>query len=289
MDKVFRVAVFPGQGNLGNVYKTFPRFFRRRRRETDIIKKSQLITYDISYMLFKELGVKFDAYAGHSVGEYAALTAAGIIPSYDVGFEIVKKRQELMNTVSVGEKPLMLLRRISEEDLSQFFADTNGDLSIALFNSPRWFVVGGTAEALDKHSKNIPGKVKIRLDVAGPFHTPHYEAIAEKKFKPFLERRLEQCDVPYSPPSYSNFDAKPHTTETLVDHLAKQIYSPVRWYQTVQNIYESARYLGQKVQFIEIGPGKSLTDMIKDTLGKDVDVVTVSDEVALDKAKGELT
>ena len=288
-EKPYRVAVFPGQGNLGDVQKSFPRFLRKGRKETDIINKSQIITFDISYMLFKELGMTFDSYAGHSVGEYAALAASGIIPSYEAGFEIVKKRQELMNKVSVGEKPLVVLRRITEEDVREFFGTTNGELSLALCNSPRWFVIGGAEDAIEKYWKDLPGKIKVRLDVAGPFHTFHYERVAEEQFRPFLEEMLSDCDVPFSPTCYSNYDAKRHSGETLVDHLVKQMYNPVLWYQTIERINASAEFLGQRVQYIEIGPGKSLTDMIKDTLGKDADVVAINNEVALSEGKKALS
>lgn len=286
MERVIKVGTFVGQGTLGREsefsakHPSVTALFEALKISKPTLALPQLSTYRASTLLAAHLGVKFDVVLGHSVGEYAALTAAGIIPSSDIGSRIISIRQDMMDTVNVGRKPAAKVSPLPESAKSpdeflqsvEEFAEHNEGVSIGLYNSPTWLVLVGSDEALDNALKqdNLPFKAR-RLPLRGPFHSElHYREVAETRFRPALMKEIEGWRPigPEIPAIYSNVSGRKYTSkEDLLENLVYQIYKPVHFYQAIKRIYKSARDIGMQVDFFEIGPGeKFLTALINETL-----------------------
>jgi malonyl CoA-acyl carrier protein transacylase len=110
MERVIKVGTFVGQGTLGKEsefkakHPSVAALFEALKISRPTIALPQISAYRASTLLAAHLGVNFDVVLGHSVGEYSALTAAGIIPSSDIGSRIISTRQDLMDTINVGKK-----------------------------------------------------------------------------------------------------------------------------------------------------------------------------------------
>ncbi len=142
---------------------------------------------------------------------------------------------------------------------------------MALLNAPGNYVVGGHPEMIKRYWDSIPGK-KTKLSVSGPFHTSLYGGIAEE-FRAYLKQfdfGNPEVDV------FSNYRARPHNRETLIDNLVHQLWNPVQWELTIERMPSDI--------FFEIGPGQSLNKMIK-RIKPDAETFTVSDVESLAKAK----
>ncbi len=268
-------AVFPGQGNQSigmgkDFYDGFPRAkamydfasdktsidikgisFEGPKEVQDNILNCQLITFVNSCVMFELLGREFDHLAGHSIGEYTALYSAEVF-SFERGLEIVKKRGELMRTVSFGGSCMVAVIGEERETIEDFCRETEGALAIALYNSPGNYVIAGTPENIDGYFDKIPGK-KIKLNVTGPSHTKHCRTISEE-YREFLK------GFAFNEPRgivYSNYSVGIYTKDNIIDNLVNQLWHPVLWEQIVRNIPCNT--------FVEIGPGKSLKRMIERT------------------------
>ncbi|MBI5148121.1 ACP S-malonyltransferase [Candidatus Pacearchaeota archaeon] len=264
-------GVFPGQGNqFVGMGKDFYYKFDKAKEMYDIssektsidIKKIsfegpeelqndvlnlQLITFVNSCAILGVLNKKFDYLAGHSIGEYSALYAAGVF-SFEKGLEIVKRRGELMKRISFDDSCLIAILGESKENIEDFCKKTG--LEIALYNNPRNYVIGGLPEEIKKHYVKIPGK-KIKLDVRGPFHTKHYKEIS-LEYKDFLKR------FEFKEPTtnvYSNYSAEVYKKENIMEWLTNQLWHPVLWEQIINK--NPCR------NFVEIGPKNSLKKMIE--------------------------
>jgi len=290
MERVIKVGTFVGQGTLGKEsdfkakHPSVAALFEALKISKPTISLPQISTYRASTLLAAHLGVDFDVLLGHSVGEYSALTAAGIIPSSDIGSKIISLRQDFMDTVNVGRRPAAMVTPLKEatEDTKDFiplveeFANQNKGVSVGLYNSPRWVVLVGSDDDLDAALKRekLPFDAK-RIPLKGPFHSrEHYEAIAEKGFREALQKEMDGWKqiTEETPAIYSNVTGRKYSSqEDLLNNLVMQMYLPVIFFQAVQRIYKSANDIGMKVDFFEIGPGnRFLERLIRQTLGTNV-------------------
>uniref|UniRef100_A0A450ZGG9 [acyl-carrier-protein] S-malonyltransferase n=1 Tax=Candidatus Kentrum sp. TUN TaxID=2126343 RepID=A0A450ZGG9_9GAMM len=287
MERVIKVGTFVGQGTLGREsdfkakHPSVAALFEALKISKPTIALPQISTYRASTLLAAHLGVDFDVLLGHSVGEYSALTAAGIIPSSDIGSKIISMRQDFMDTISAGRKPAAMITPLkdSDEDPKNFipmvedFANQNEGISVGLYNSPTWIVLVGSDEALDAALKqeDLPFEAK-RIPLKGPFHSEeHYKNVAEEDFRGALEKEMTgwRQITEETPAIYSNVTGKKYVTqEDLLTNLVKQMYSPVIFFPAIQRIYKSACDIGMQVDFFEIGPGnRFLETLIRQTLG----------------------
>ncbi len=205
--------------------------------------------------------------AGHSLGEYAALAAAGALPAAQV-LELVSLRGRLMAEAGGADGAMAAILKVSLADVESIVARaaeaTGGTLLVANYNTPGQYVISGRKDAVDQAAglcKEVKGRA-IPLAVSGAFHSPMMaEAAAE------LAKVLEKADwrAP-SVPVYCNVtgaaEADPMALKGL---LSRQMTSSVRWIDTVGALYaDGARH------FVEIGPKGVLTKMVKPNLeGKD--------------------
>jgi len=287
MERVIKVGTFVGQGTLGKEsefrakHPSVAALFEALKISKPTIALPQISAYRASTLLAAHSGVDFDVVLGHSVGEYSALTAAGIIPSSDIGSRIISMRQDFMDTVSVGKRPAAMVTPLkdSTDDPTDFvpmvqeFVNDHDGVTIGLYNSPTWLVLVGSDDALDAALKQekLPFTAR-RIPLKGPFHSEeHYKKVAEESFRKALKKEMSDWNpITYETPAiYSNVTGERYTSlDNLFTNLVRQLYLPVMFFQAVRTIYKSARNIGMQVDFFDIGPGdRFLATLIRQTLG----------------------
>lgn len=189
--------------------------------------------------------------AGHSLGEYVALYAAGVF-DFESGLSLVKKRAELMTNAAGGK--MAALMKFDREQLESLIQATE-NVVLANDNSSGQVVISGTPEAVDLLLTKVKAKRVVELNVSGAFHSP-LMAEAANQFQEILERVTfypAQVDV------LSNVDPNPCSdSKQLKQRLTAQMTGSVRWREIMEQLTQ------QEVnQVVEIGPGKVLTGLIK--------------------------
>jgi [acyl-carrier-protein] S-malonyltransferase len=197
------------------------------------------------------------AAAGHSLGEYAALVAAGAL-SFDDAVALVAERGAAMDEAARLQAGGMLALLGGEDHAVRGLAARFG-LTIANDNAPGQLVLSGADDAIagaERVARDETGARARRLDVAGAFHSPLMAPAAER-----LAAALDR--TPFAPPRlpvYANATAAPFTDPRR--ELAEHLLQPVRWRETLLAL----RAAGME-RFVELGPGAVLTGLVKRTLG----------------------
>ncbi len=191
--------------------------------------------------------------AGHSLGEYVALYAAGVF-DFATGLQLVQRRAELMDSASDGMMAALI--GFDAEQLHQQIAQTPG-VVLANDNNAGQVVISGTPEAVEAVMGAVKSKRAVKLNVSGAFHSPLMQKAAAE-----FQTLLDSVDfAPAQVPVLSNVDPTPATdAATLKQRLSQQMTGSVRWREISLQLAE----LGME-QAIEIGPGKVLTGLIKRT------------------------
>lgn len=198
------------------------------------------------------------AVAGHSLGEYAALVAAGVL-SLEDGLRLVSIRARAMQR-ACDEHPGMMavVLGLAPDGVEQVCRDVSGVVVAANFNSPQQTVISGEEEAVmvaRPLMKAAGARRTLLLPVSGAFHSP-LMASAEAELREAI--RSTRFQTPHCP-IYQNVDALPHTDpDEIRANLIAQLTSPVRWWQTVEHI----RLDYPSCSFREFGPGEVLTNML---------------------------
>ena len=199
--------------------------------------------------------------AGHSLGEYSALFAAGVLGLEEV-LLAVKTRGELMGKAG-GERPSAMYAIIGfdQAELEKLVASSSGLVVISNYNSPAQLVISGEVPAVDEVAKLAEEKGArkvVKLKVSAGFHSPLMKE-AEEKLASLLESfHWKDATVPF----VSNVSARPEKKASQIKELMKrQITSPVRWIDCVKTMQEGGTKL-----FAEVGPKKVLTGLIKQIL-----------------------
>lgn len=199
--------------------------------------------------------------AGHSLGEFSALTAAGAL-SFADGLKLVYKRALAMQEACEAQKSTMAaiiaLPDETVENICKEITD-NGNLVIAAnYNSPGQIVISGTKEGVAlacEALKAAGAKRALPLNVSGAFHSPLMQPAKDELEKAIRETVFSTPRCPI----YQNVDAKPHTNpEEIKENLIAQLTSPVRWTASVKEMINDGA-----TNFIECGPGTVLQGLIK--------------------------
>ncbi len=205
-------------------------------------------------------------FAGHSLGEYSALVAAGGLPLFDA-IRLVRRRGALMQeAVPEGEGAMAAVLGLEADLVTRICAEVDGVVAPANFNSPVQTVIAGRREAVSLACERMSAagaKRVVALDVSAPFHC-ELMASALEKLTPELEAaRFTALRVPV----VSNVDAEPYTDAASARaRLREQVCAPVRWVDCVRRLIAS----GVKLE-LEVGPGKVLSGLaakIDRTLGR---------------------
>jgi [acyl-carrier-protein] S-malonyltransferase len=217
--------------------------------------------------------------AGHSLGEFTALYAAGVL-SLESVVKLVEKRAQLMEECPAGAMSAVLGSNI--ERLQELCAtitkqhEASQDLVVvANFNTREQIVVSGTAKAVSALGEELKreGVKVIPLPVGGAFHSPLMQSASDA-----FEQLIETCEFKDAKfPIVQNFTAQPATASGAIKQsLKKQMRNSVRWCESIEYM------TGQGInRFIEIGPGKALTGMVK-RIDKSAQLFNVENEQGLE-------
>lgn len=201
-----------------------------------------------------------DMVAGHSLGEFSALTASGAL-SFDDGLRLVYARAMAMQKAcDIVPSTMAAVLALDDAKVEEVCAGINrSDFVVvpANYNCPGQIVISGSVEAVDAACvklKEAGAKRALRLAVGGAFHSPLMEP-ARLELAQAIEKTNIKAPVC---PIYQNVDAKPHVNQDEIkDNLLKQLTSPVRWTQSVKNMIADGM-----TDFVECGPGTVLTGLI---------------------------
>ena len=229
--------------------------------QTEYTQICMLATETAIYMALEQNGYQPDVTAGLSLGEYGALVASGVMTAEEA-FEVVRKRgiymQQAVRTGGAMAAVLGLDGGKIEQICEQTEEQMQLAVSVANYNCPGQIVISGKAEAVQaagEACKEVGAKRVVPLKVSGPFHSKLLMDAGKQLREALNKVEIRENFVPY----IANVTADYVTEQTQVKPLLEsQIYSPVRWQQTIE------RMLADGVdEFVEIGPGKTLSGFIK--------------------------
>ncbi len=212
-----------------------------------------------SVLLAKSLGADFkpDMVAGHSLGEFSALVAAGAL-SFEDGLRLVAARANAMQKAcELTESTMAAVIALPDEKVEEICAGIEGTVVCANYNCPGQLVISGEVAAIDaacEALKAAGAKRALKLKVGGAFHSPCMEPARAE-----LAEAIERTEV-HTPvcPVFQNVDALPHTDPAEIKaNLVAQLTAPVRWTQTVRNMIADGA-----TEFVELGPGKVLQGLV---------------------------
>lgn len=213
-----------------------------------------------SVILAKALGDQFNPQmvAGHSLGEFSALVAAGAL-SFEDGLTLVSKRAMAMQKAcEMNPSTMAAIIALPDNVVEEVCASIPGVVVPANYNCPGQLVISGSNEAIDAACAKLTeagAKRALKLNVGGAFHSPLMEPARVE-----LEAAIQAA--PFKAPIcpvYQNVDAKPHTDPAEIKtNLIAQLTAPVRWTQIVQNMIADGA-----TSFTELGPGTVLQGLIK--------------------------
>ena len=235
-----------------------------------------IVSYSIFEVLKKEFNYKIDNikyFAGHSLGEYSALVCAGALEFSDAVFLLHERGLAMQEAVPVGEGGMLAILGLDIAQINNYIKEirTKKICEIANDNADGQIIVSGNIESIDE-LQNILKKNKkksIKLPVSAPFHCSLMNEAAEKMEKKinlinFIKPKIEII---------SNVTAKPETNQEKIKKLlVEQIYSKVRWRESIQYMANNGVN-----EFIEIGPGKVLSGMLK-RIVKNVESKSINSE-----------
>jgi trans-AT polyketide synthase, acyltransferase and oxidoreductase domains len=274
-----KTYVFPGQGSQkkGMGESLFDEFSELTKKADDILGYSikELCLNDPQNLLsqtnytqpalyvvnaltwLKEISTKDKPgfLAGHSLGEYNALFAAGAF-DFETGLKLVQERSRLMSLAKGGAMAAVI--GLDEETINKIITENNfSKISIANYNSQDQIVISGLRQEIEKAKpvfEKAKAKLYVILPVSGAFHTQLMQK-AKEEFAVFIDKLQFN---PLQIPVIANVTAREYESDKIKELLCEQIISPVKW-------TDSIRYLmGKgKMEFEELGPGNVLSNLIK--------------------------
>ncbi|MBE3582890.1 MAG: ACP S-malonyltransferase [Limnochordaceae bacterium] len=237
-----------------------------------------LLAVELAYLAFaRERGASAVAAAGHSVGEYAALVAAGVL-SPEHALRLVTERGRLMEEAfpedGGGMMAVLGLPDAQVEQICQEAASETGELVEAVnYNCPGQVVIAGTRPALARARQlaQARGARLVReLAVSGPFHSRLMRPAAERLRPALAAVTYGQAQIPV----ISNVLGRPYSpTDSVADLLYQQVWSPVRWAAGIQFLFQHGY-----THFVELGPGTVLAGLVRRILAGQTFTVVSGDQ-----------
>lgn len=223
-------------------------------------KVTQPAVFLHSVILAKTLGENFkpDMVAGHSLGEFSALVAAGAL-TFEDGLKLVSQRALAMQKAcEITPSTMAAVLNLDDKVVEDICEETDGIVVAANYNCPGQLVISGETGAVERACEALKAagaKRALILPVGGAFHSPMMEPAREE-----LAAAIEQTTFSQPVcPVYQNVPATAVTDpETIKKNLIVQLTAPVRWTQSVQNMIADGA-----TEFIEVGPGNVLQGLVK--------------------------
>lgn len=247
-------------------------------RKTENTQPAVLIVSYILAKLLENEGITIDAFAGFSLGEYSALTASGVI-DFNAAIKLVQQRGLIMEkAVPNGKGGMAAILGLEDEQVEEVCRNTDGIVVPANYNCPMQLVISGEKEAVEKACALADEKGAMRsviLNVSGPFHSPLLkDASTELKsvldginFNPLNNKKV-----------MSNVTADYHTEGNIKDLLKQQMYSPVKWTDSIRKLISDGYDT-----FIEVGPGRVLTGFMR-SIDRTPQAISIRDAKSLEQA-----
>jgi [acyl-carrier-protein] S-malonyltransferase len=237
-----------------------------------------------AFRAMKEAGIAAPAFvAGHSLGEYSALVAAGALSLSDAVRTVRVRGRYMQEAVPVGTGAMAAVIGGELGDIERICREASGNqvCSIANFNSPNQAVIAGSSEAVDRAIELLTGVAKrvIKLKVSAPFHCALMKP-AQDRLAPDLERlSFNEPEIPV----VTNVDARAtRAPGELRDALVRQVSAPVRWLESMQLLVQQGIDT-----FVEAGPGKVLSGLMRQ-ISRDVKTLNVEDAASLEATRAAL-
>lgn len=247
-------------------------------RLTSNTQPALFVTSIACLRLLEKHGVRPDVTAGHSVGEYAALVAAGAV-SFDDALPLVRKRGQLMLETGASRPGTMAavigmdedsIRRVCER------ASAEGIVEVANYNSPGQVVISGEVKAVEAaalYAKESGAKKVMPLNVSGAFHSSLMSSAVEQLSAELAKIPFRDADVPVVANATAGYV---RTAKEIKQALERQIAGSVYWAGSIALMAQDG-----VSRFVEVGPGKVLSGLVKRTVDS-VDVRNVGDTASLE-------
>lgn len=227
-------------------------------------RNSQLATYVLSMVVLdavERTGLEPAFMAGHSLGEYSALTASGVL-GFAAGVRLVAERGEAMQSAADETTGTMAaVLGLDDDKVDLACRRSPGDVWVANYNAPGQVIVSGAPDAIEEAgaaAKELGAKRVMPLRVGGAFHTPFMSPARDRLRKALAETEFRDPNRPV----YANVDAESHDSGAVWSRLlGAQLTSPVLWRHTLHAMDEAGA-----TNFLELGPGTALTGMAKRTI-----------------------
>lgn len=247
--------------------------------QTVISQPAIMMTSLAAFEAMKQNGIGFSAVAGHSLGEYAAMVASGVL-SFEDGFRVIKARASAMQKAAENRHGVMcaVMGRDAAE-IEEVCASVNGYVVPVNYNSAAQTVIAGEPEAVETAMAKFTelGAKVIKLNVAAAFHSKLMQPAADE-----FEAALKAMNITFNKPQvqfFSNlYGAEMPDFDNMPEKLAKHIVSPVKFTSELALMSEQGFE-----SFVELGPNKVLTGLVKKTL-KGVNAMNVENAKTLEKA-----
>ena len=224
-------------------------------------RNAQLATFVMSMLVLDavaRVGLMPNAHAGHSLGEYSALVASGIL-DFGEAAHLVAERGEAMQLASEEQEGTMAaVLGLGDSDVEAACTEAGPKVWIANYNAPGQVVIAGSpadVAAAGDVARRSGAKRVVRLQVGGAFHTPFMASAYDRLTKAIAQADFQDPDAPV----YANVDAAPYESARPWPRLlARQLTSPVRWQQTIRRATDAG-----SETIVELGPGSALTGLAK--------------------------
>lgn len=247
------------------------------------ILKHSVTLYNLLLEFLTKHNVKIDRVLGHSVGEYAALVAAGVLSPYDAIHAVHLRGKYMQEAVPVGKGKMFAILKVPAnivEEACKNASQVGSEVMPANFNDPSQIVISGESEACARAVAWLAENYKeshraMELNVSAPFHSSLMKPAADQLKTALTRFQWHENKIPY----IANIDGKEYSVgtnpEVIIENLYKQAYGPVLWTQSIEK-------LPSETICIEVGPGKVLMGLVR-KINKDIKVVCLDKDEALDE------
>ncbi len=229
--------------------------------ELTMTRNAQLATFVTSMVVLDAVsrtGVEAAAHAGHSLGEYSALAAAGVLDFADAVNLVNERGDAMQSAADEHDGTMAAILGLDDDQVDIACQKTAGEAWIANYNAPGQVVIAGSPDDLDRactEAKELGAKRAMRIPVGGAFHSPLMAPARDRLRKAIDQVEFRDADQAV----YCNVDAMAHTASgDFADLLGAQLTSPVRWRQTLRALDTDGFST-----FVELGPGTVLTGLVK--------------------------